>query len=338
MTEVQGQAETQPALSALNPSEAVAHIAAAIEAEEATPRDEKGKFVSKQPPAEAEATPEEPQEAPAEPEAEAPEPQAEEEAKPSRRLKLKWKGEEKEVEEAEAIELAQKGFDYTQKSQQLAKEREELAAKAKAAEDAARQKYEQQLETYKQATMKLVDQEAMQADLNKLALEDPAKAQQLFFKKLQIQQTLQAIAAEQQQLQAQRMAEMQEQMAQQAKTAVEKLQERIPGWSNEKYGSILKGAVDSYGFEQQEVNAITDHRAIEVLHDALKWREYQAAKPKTVEKRVAAVPKVQKPGTVQEKGDPNAKAVQDSMAALNKTGSKDDAHAYVLSLMKAGRL
>lgn len=338
MSEVQGQAETQPALSALNPSEAVAAIAAAIESEEAAPRDEKGKFVSKQPPAEAAAEPEEPAEAPAEPEAEAPEPQAEDEAKPSRRLKLKWKGEEKEVDEAEAIELAQKGFDYTQKSQQLAKEREELSAKAKAAEEAALKRYEAQLETYKQATMKLVDQEAMNADLNKLALEDPAKAQQLFFKKLQIQQTLQAIAAEQQQLQAQRMAEVQEKMAQQAKTAVEKLQERIPGWNNDVYGKILKGAVDGYGFESAEVNAITDHRAIEVLHDALKWREYQAAKPKTVEKRVAAVPKVQKPGTVQEKPNPTAKAVQDSMAALSKTGSREDAQAYALALMQSGRL
>ena len=127
-------------------------------------------------------------------------------------------------------------------------------------------------------------------------------------------------------------------MAKQAKKAVEKLQERIPGWNNDLYGKILKGATESYGFQSNEVNAITDHRAIEVLHDAMKWREYQAAKPKTVEKRVAAVPKVQKPGTAAEKADPNAKALQDSMAALNKTGSRDAAQAHVLALMNAGRL
>lgn len=337
MAEAQGQAETQPALSALNPSEAVAELASQIEQAE-TPRDEQGKFAPKTPaaePVEAEATPE--PEAPEQAEEEAPKPEeSKEEAQAEkRRLKLKYKGEEKEVEEEEAIELAQKGFDYTQKSQALAKEREELAAKAKAAEEAARQKYEQQLEIQKQTVLKLVDQEALNADLNKLALEDPARAQQLFFKKLQIQQTLAQIEAQQNQIAQQRQVEMQEAMSKQAREAVEKLQERIPGWNNDLYGKILKGAAESYGFQNNEVNAITDHRAIEVLHDALKWREFQAAKPKTVEKRVASVPKVQKPGT-SEKPDPKANRLQESKARLMKSGSKEDAHAYALSLIERG--
>ena len=341
MAEVQGQAETQPALQEYGPTQAVAELAAAIQAEEeqaTQPRDSQGKFTKTpaEEPAEAEAKPE--QEAPAEAEEAAPEPEAEAETKPeSRRLKLKYKGEEKEVEEAEAIELAQKGFDYTQKSQALAKEREELTAKAKAAEESARQKYEQQLEAYKQATLKLVDQEAMNADLNKLAMEDPAKAQQLFFKKIQIQQTLQAIEQQQQQIAQQRQAEIQEATRKQAAEAVEKLQERIPGWNNDLYGKILKGAIDLYGFQTNEVNAITDHRAIEVLHDAQKWREFQAAKPKTVEKKVAPVPKVSKPGT-SEKPDPKANRLQESMAQLNKTGSRQAAQAVIQQMLEDGRL
>jgi hypothetical protein len=337
MAEAQGQVETQPALSALNPSEAVAELASQIEAEE-TPRDDRGKFVSKTPATEEEATAKPEKEAEAEDEEAPVQEQTQEEAKAeARRLKLKYKGEEKEVDEAEAIELAQKGFDYTQKSQALAKEREELSAKAKAAEEAARSRYEQQLEIQKQTVLKLVDQEALNADLNKLALEDPARAQQLFFKKIQIQQTLAQIEAAQQQVYQQRQAEMQEAMSKQAKEAVERLQERIPGWNNDLYGKILKGASESYGFQSNEVNAITDHRAIEVLHDALKWREFQAAKPKTVEKRVAAVPKVQKPGTT-EKADPKANRIQESMARLNKSGSRQDAQDAILAMMEAGRL
>lgn len=338
MSEVQGQAETQPALQDLNPSQAVAELAAAIEAEEApAPRDEKGRFQSKAEP-EAEA---------AQPEAEAeqateeaaPEPEAEAEAKQeTRRLKLKWKGEEKEVDENEAIELAQKGYDYTQKSQALAKEREELQAKIKAESEAARSRYEQQLEIQKQTVLKLVDQEALNADLNKLALEDPAKAQQLFFKKLQIQQTLQSIEAAQAQVQQQRMAEAQEKLREQASKAVEKLTERIQGWNNDLYSKILDGAVKHYGFDKSEVNAITDHRAIEVLHDAQKWREFQAAKPKTVEKRVAAAPKVMKPGAAQGKPDPNAKRLSESMDRLNKTGDRTAAVDVVRQMIEAGRL
>jgi hypothetical protein len=74
-----------------------------------------------------------------------------------------------------------------------------------------------------------------------------------------------------------------------------------------------------------------------VLNDALKWREYQSAKPKTVEKRVAQVPKVQKPGTV-EKTNPDADRFGKSMARLEKTGKRDDAVDAVRMLIEAGKL
>lgn len=336
MAEAQGLAETPPALSALNPSEAVAELASQIEQAE-TPRDEHGKFAPKTPAAETEEVEAKPEpEAATETEEAAPEPEVEAPAEPEpRKLKLKYKGEEKEVDEAKAIELAQKGFDYETNIHALKNDRAKMEAEIKAKQEEVVKKYEQQLEIQKQTVLKLVDQEALNADLNKLALEDPARAQQLFFKKLQIQQTLQQIETQQSQIMQQRQAEMQEAMSKQAKEAVEKLQERIPGWNNDLYGKILKGASESYGFQNNEVNAITDHRAIEVLHDALKWREFQAAKPKTVEKRVANVPKVQKPGT-SEKPDPKANRLQESKARLMKSGSKEDAHAYALGLIERG--
>jgi hypothetical protein len=43
------------------------------------------------------------------------------------KYQIKWQGEEKEVTQEELIELAQKGFDYTKKTQDLATERDNLA-------------------------------------------------------------------------------------------------------------------------------------------------------------------------------------------------------------------
>lgn len=40
---------------------------------------------------------------------------------------IKWEGEDKEVSQEELLELAQKGFDYTRKTQRIAEERNELA-------------------------------------------------------------------------------------------------------------------------------------------------------------------------------------------------------------------
>jgi len=330
--EVQGQAPEQPALpEAMNPHEAVGILSQALEAEEKAPeqpRDEKGKFKS------AEAKTEE-----AKPETEAAEEKAEEtpeeEAPEPRKLKLKYKGEELEKLEPEVLELAQKGFDYTQKMQQLAKEREEAQSKVKSEIETREKEYLTRLEAYKKYVEKVAGVESV--DLNKLAAEDPSRAQQEFFKQLQFQQALQGIEAELRQAQQQRELQAKEVFNKQAREAVEKLQERVPGWNNDLYGKILKGAVDQYGFQQQEVNAITDHRAIEVLNDALKWREYQSAKPKTVEKRVAQVPKVQKPGTA-EKPNPDADRLKDSMARLNKTGSRDAAQDVILQMLESGRL
>jgi hypothetical protein len=336
VADVQGQVETQPALQPMNPHEAVQHISAMIQQEEnpAPVRDEKGKFAKPEAPTE-EAQPE--TEAP---EVKAEEPQPEEdqpEAQPEpRKLKLKYKGEDKEVDEAEAVELAQKGYDYTQKSQALAKEREELAAKVKAETEQAVKQYETQLEVHKQAVLKLADPEALSADLNKLSLEDPARAQQLFFKRLQIHQTLQDIHAEQQRIAQARETEAQASKAKKISEARETIQREIPQWNQEVYGKILKTAVDS-GATPQEANAITDPWQIKVLNEARQWRELQAAKPKTVDKRVAAVPKVQKPGTA-EKTSPNADKLKESVARLTKTGDRNAAVDVVRHMIESGHL
>ena len=340
MAEEQGQGETQPLPDSLNVNEAVGILTQVIEADEAPekPRDEKGKFAKKEPEAKTEeAKPEE--EAPEVKAEEAePEEQPEPEQKPTLKLKLKYKGEDKEVEGEEAVtELAQKGYDYTQKMQALAKEREELSAKVKTEQESARKLYEQQLEVHRNLVLKLADQEALTANLAQIALEDPAKALQLQLRRQQIAETYQAVVAEQQKLTQQREAEAKETYTKQAMEAVERLQERIPNWNNDLYGKILKHAVDNYGFQQQEVNAITDHRAIEVLNDARQWREYLAAKPKTVDKRVAAVPKVQKPGTA-EKPNASADRLKDTRAKLEKTGSREAAQDHFLALIEAGRL
>ena len=191
------------------------------------------------------------------------------------------------------------------------------------------------MELHKQAVLRLADPEALTADLNKLSMEDPARAQQLFFKKLQIQNTLQGIANEQQRIAQQKQMEEQAAKGKQVADALEVIQRDIPGWGQELYGKLLKTATD-VGFSQQEANAITDPKVVKLLNEARQWREYVAAKPKTVDKRVAAVPKVQKPGSA-EKAAPSDK-VKVGMEKLSKSGSRDDAISVVEEMLRSGRL
>lgn len=315
MSEVTGQPETEPSLE-----EVAANVARGIlQEDEGTPRDEKGKFTSTKPQEKAQEAPETEPETPAE---ETPEEEPQITPEP-RRFKLKYKGEELEKEEEEVISLAQQGFDYTQKSQALAREKEELDKTVKSRVEPKLKEYETQLETFKQAVLKLANQEAVTADLNKLSLEDPARAQQLFFERLRIEQTLGAIAQEQEKVSRARESEAQENFKKQALEAVETLQRDVPGWNKDLYGKVLESGVKQYGFKAEEVNAITDPRAIKVLHDAMKYREL---KGKPVEgKKVVTVPKVVKPGAAADKPDPSATKWTEGMAKLRKSGRTEDA-------------
>jgi hypothetical protein len=286
-------------------------------------RDESGKFTK--------ANPETPTEE-AKPEAapqqeESKEPQADEDqpeiTPETRRFKLKYKGEELEKEEPEVIELAQKGFDYTQKAQALAKEREELSVKVKSEVEARAKAYEDQLETYKQAVLKLADQEAMTADLDKLSEQDPALAQKLFFKRQKIIASLQAIGQEQQRVATQRQEEAKKAFQKQIESANEVLSTEIKGWNNDLYSQILETATKEYGFKAEEANAIVDPRAIKVLHDAMQYRAAKA-KPIVDKRQPQQAPKVVKPGAG-EKTDAKADKYAEDRARLRKSGRKEDA-------------
>jgi hypothetical protein len=323
--EAQGQVAEQP-----TPMEMALQIARA-ELGEDKPRDEQGRFAK---PATEEAKPEE--EAPKE---EVKEETQEEPPQPEvRKHKLKVKTEEGsdeeiEVDEEELKRGYMKSKDYSVKTAQLAREREAVQAKVREAVEPKLKEYETQLETYKQTVIKLADPEAMNADLNKLAEEDPARAQKLFFKRIEIQNTLKAIEAEQAKVAEERGKEARASMQKQAQQAVEILKTDISGWGDELYGKILKTGVSEYGFKPEEVNAITDHRAIKVLHDAMQYRALKSAKPVVEKRAAAAVPKVVKPGTT-EKPDATADKWSKGVANLRKSGNMKDAVPLAMQILE----
>lgn len=320
----EGQGEIQPFAG---PEEAQAAALAILQKDPefapTKPRDETGKFTK--------AAEE------AKPETEAPQEQAEEqeEESPKLKFKVKYKGDddsdvEADVEPDELIKGYMLQKDYSRKTAQLARDREAVQAQIKAAVDPKVSEFEKQLETYRQAVLMLADREGANVDLNKLAESDPAQAQKLFFKRLEFNNTLQAITGKQQELMNQRQEEMKTAYQKQAKEALETLERDIPGWNNERYSKVLKSGME-YGFRAEEVSSITDPRAIKVLDDARQWREFKAAKPATQDKQKVTVPKVVKPGTA-EKPDQKASEWKDTMGRLQKSGGKDLGAAASLAM------
>lgn len=60
------------------------------------------------------------------------------------------------------------------------------------------------------------------------------------------------------------------------------LAERIPGFADPEKGEAIRDGLrktgEAYGFSADELGAIEDARAVQVLHDAMQWRQLQAAK------------------------------------------------------------
>lgn len=327
MAENTGQAETQPQTV----EEAAVKAARGILASEGVvfeeekpaekPRDEKGKFTKAEPETEAEAkepeqteeTTEETQEEPAQPEV--------------RKHKLKVKtesgaDEELEVDDEELKRGYMKAKDYSAKTAAVARERESVAAKIKEAVEAKQKELDEKLQIAEQVLVQTMIPEFQNIDWNKLARDNPAEwaAKRQMYD--DYASKLARIQSDRRQLLENQQKEMSEKMRKAAAEAVDILRTDIPNWSDDLYGKILKTGVKEFGFKTEEVNAITDPRAIKVLHDAMLYRELRA-KP-TVEKRVAApAPKVIKPGATEKTN--SGDKFKEGMAKLQKSGHTNDA-------------
>jgi hypothetical protein len=134
----------------------------------------------------------------------------------------------------------------------------------------------------------------------------------------QIQQT----AAAQRQMQEQALAEF---VSEQGKV----LQSRIPEFADpnkarEVTAKIRSTASEAYGFSDQELGGIVDARHVLVLHDAMKWRELQAARTK----QAPAASKSIKP--VMRRSEPQQIVRKKQIDAARKTGGKPEAFIDLL--------
>lgn len=162
--------------------------------------------------------------------------------------------------------------------------------------------------------------------------EDPLRAIQM---KQEFQERQAYINNAWQNLQAQRHQEAEQAKAKHAErlqSEMEKLREIYPEWSDpEKYkadaSQMRKSLRDEYGFTDQEINQLGDHRLVRLVRDAIRTREHEKTKPE-VTKKLRAAPKVVKGGTP---ATPDAKSTKESKAfdRLKKTGSDKDFEAWL---------
>lgn len=242
---------------------------------------------------------------------------------------LTWNGETKKIPKAELKELAQKGFDYTQKTQQLADARKAFEQQVQMAQQQAQ---------LQQASIDLITQvKSMDAQLEQFkAVDWTALADSDPIQYLKLNQTYRDLKEARQekigefQHHAQQLQQSQQHMSERMLAEQSaKLAAKMPELTKAESKQALKSYLSEAGYSDVEISGLTDHRSAIIAYKAMQYDKLQATKP-LLTKKVAEVPKVLKPGSqkpVQKGPD------KDLMSQLKKTGKSDYAAKLIEQML-----
>lgn len=220
--------------------------------------------------------------------------------------------------------------DYQRKTQELARQREEVPLKIRQGIQEHLTQSVQQLQVLHGLVSQTVAQELANVDLNKLAVEDPAEYVRVSNRARQLAEAKQAVEGQIAQRSYQ-LSEMQKQNLQRMRDeATVKIKSEIPNY--DEIAPALRETGKAYGFTPEQIESVVHPGFAKLLHDAHEFRKSKDASKTLVDKKVATVPKVLKPGTVRE--DAGRERVTESMKKLQKTHRVEDAAAAIFHMLK----
>ena len=242
--------------------------------------------------------------------------------------KVKVAGQEFDVTLDELRNGYQRDADYRRKTEELSNDRKNFQSES----EKQRLDYSQKLNELNQSlsvAQQDLNAEMNSADLDKLYDEDPTEAarveRKLKKKQDALNQSLQKAQAEQKQ---QFETFLQDQQR--------KLVSKMPEFSDPAKASSLKAnmknTLNNYGFNDQEVAQVYDHRIVMLVNDAMKYRSMQNSKP-NLAKKISKPSKVFSSGVKQGKTELNQKARKEKFSRLRKSGSTKDATSIFLDMI-----
>ena len=229
------------------------------------------------------------------------------------------------AEIAEAYKSGLRQADYTQKTMAVAEERKAAEAEA--------QKAQQERMTYAQNLQKMAAQlegvleQQNNIDWNALLEQNPVE----FMRQQHLFNQRQAAYAQNQREQSALLEKAKAEQAKEHSSYIQRQQQdllaKLPEWKDEAKAKAESDSIKIYlkeqGYGDDDVKNITDHRAVLIARDAMRYRAL-VAKAQAAEKKVANVPtKVERSGVSSSDRDSSGK--QAAMRQLARTNSVEDA-------------
>ena len=246
--------------------------------------------------------------------------------------KVKVAGQEFDVTLDELRAGYSRDADYRRKTEELANDRKSFQSES----EKQRQDYSQRLSELNQLvslTQEQLNSEFKDLDLEKLYEEDPTEAARLEHKMRKKQEKL---ADSIQKVKAEQQKQFQQVVSDQQKILVNKLPEFADAEKATKLKTDMRSYLQSYGFRDQEIGQIYDHRIVMLVNDAMKYRSMQKLKPNLASK-MAKPGKVLSSGVKKTKADVNFAQRREKLGRLKKSGSIKDAQSIFLDMITTNK-
>ena len=241
---------------------------------------------------------------------------------------LKVNGQEIEVSLDELKAGYSRDSDYRQKTHQLSMERKDLDVQ----KNGLRQSYDAKLSELNEliATADAtVRQTQGSTDLQKLYEEDPTQAAKLDFELRQQQSRIQDMKGRAREAQAKQYNDFLETQRELAAT-------KIPEYSDpgkaDQFKINMRNSLKSYGFNDEEIGSLADHRFLMVAKDAMSYKSLKDKRP-IVQKKVANAPKVVKSGVAKSSTSSGREQIRNKIGKLRKSGDIKDASSAILDMI-----
>ncbi len=242
--------------------------------------------------------------------------------------RVKVQGQELEVSLDELKAGYSRDSDYRQKTHTLGMEKRDLETQ----KNSLRQTYDTRLSELNDlisTANQFVEQKQGGQDLAKLYQEDPTEAARLDF---QLRQEKQHIDSLKDKARIAQTKQYETYLETQKELAATKIPEFSDPNKADSFKLNMRNSLRNYGFNDQEIGSLADHRFLMVAKDAMSFQSQKDKRP-IVSKKVANAPKVLKAGVARSNVSSGREEVRNKIKTLRKTGHIRDAQSAIADMI-----
>ena len=242
--------------------------------------------------------------------------------------RVKVSGQELEVSLDELKAGYSRDSDYRQKTHTLGMEKRDLETQ----KNSLRQTYDTRLNELNDlisTANQFVEQKQGGQDLAKLYQEDPTEAARLDF---QLRQEKQHIDSLKDKARIAQTKQYESYLDAQKELAATKIPEFSDPNKADSFKLNMRNTLRDYGFNDQEIGSLADHRFLMVAKDAMSFKSQKDKRP-IVSKKVANAPKVLKAGVARSNISSGREEVRNKIKTLRKTGHIRDAQSAIADMI-----